>query len=588
MAAVVGSLLVELQADSGQLSKALTAAGYDLTKLEGKTTRSLSKMDSEYSSRFAGMSKSALSFGKSLATGVAAIGIVGIVSGFREIASSVADIGAEAQKAGLSTKAFQELGFVAGQNRIAVDALTDGMKELALRTDEFIISGGKTGSAAEAFKRLGLTVDELKTKIKDPSALLTEIVGKVQSLDKAAQIRIFDELFGGSGGEQMVRLLARGEQGIRDQIKAANDLSIVIDEGVIKRAAEVDAKFQAIATTIGSNLKSAVVSAFSALSEFVESYRDIQNQSNTALDNQISGLGEKRLDLENQILAKQQEQREGIEKLSDTARNLGFENSENSALAGNGGQIDALKKQLSDLAETEAALVDERNKRSTMLKPITVKGDGGYSGGAAVPTTGGAKSDPYKRAVENLREHTEALKAETAAQGALNPLVNDYGFAVAKAAAQQDLLNAAKEGGRTITPELTAEIDKLSTAYANGTLASERLATSQDQIRQRAEEMAALQKEVTSGIVTGFLNGEKAADIFISALKRIGDSLINDVLNNLFKVDGAGGGSIFGSLFGGGFKANTTMGSFLTNGFDDGGPTGSACFTKPEVLPCPR
>lgn len=83
-----------------------------------------------------------------------------------------------------------------------------------MRSDEFIATG--KGPAAEAFGRLGIDAASLKEKLKDPSALFSEIIGKLGQLEKAAQIRIADEIFGGTGGEKFVQLIDQGEAGIRD------------------------------------------------------------------------------------------------------------------------------------------------------------------------------------------------------------------------------------------------------------------------------------------------------------------------------------------------------------------------------------
>ncbi|PLU74415.1 tail tape measure protein, partial [Sinorhizobium medicae] len=181
------------------------------------------------------------------------------VTALRDAASAIASIGDEAHRAGLDVKSFQELKYVAEQNRVGVDALADGIKELNLRADEFIVTGG--GSAAEAFQRLGYSAENLKQKLEDPADLFTEIIGRLGELDKAAQIRIMDEIFGGAGGEQFVQLIEAGEAGIRDTIRAANDLGIVLDEQMIQKAADVDRKFNMLATTVGTKLKSAIVSA---------------------------------------------------------------------------------------------------------------------------------------------------------------------------------------------------------------------------------------------------------------------------------------------------------------------------------------
>ncbi len=233
-----------------------------------------------------------------------ALSLAGLVSGARQAASDIAAIGDEARRAGLSAKAFQELKYVAEQNRIGIDSLTDGIKELNLRADEFISTGG--GAAAEAFQRLGFGAEDLKRKLEDPSALFTEIIGKLEKFDRAAQIRIADEIFGGTGGERFVQMIDQGEAGIRSQIKAANDLGIVLDDQLIARAAEIDRQFNVIANTVGTALKSAIVSAADSLLEFMDEFREFQNRRNSTLESRQAELGLQRLDLENKILAIQE------------------------------------------------------------------------------------------------------------------------------------------------------------------------------------------------------------------------------------------------------------------------------------------
>lgn len=204
----------------------------------------------------------------------------GVVTAIRETARAVAEVGDEAQRAGLSVESFQELKFVAEQNRIGIDALIDGIKELNLRADEFVVTGG--GSAAEAFKRIGLGAESLRDKLKDPSALLAEIIGRVQVLDRSAQIRVFDEMFGGAGGEQFVQLIGQGEKGIRDTVQAANDLGLVMDKELFAKAAAVDRQFNLIATTVSVRLKGAVIEAASAMQGFLSKYNEYQERRNIA------------------------------------------------------------------------------------------------------------------------------------------------------------------------------------------------------------------------------------------------------------------------------------------------------------------
>src|SRR5690606_17427230 len=84
--------------------------------------------------------------------------------------------------------------------------------------------------------------------------------------------------------------------------------------------------------------------------------------------------------------------------------------------------------------------------------------------------------------------------------------------------------------------------------------------------------------------------GKSAADIFSNAMKKVGDHLLNDVLDNIFKIkDACGGGCIFGflgSLFGMGSGISPLASSFISRGgvglFAEGGYTGSGGKHQPK------
>jgi hypothetical protein len=267
------------------LAKAKRAANDNFGAIEKRGKQMTSRLEADLQRSSAKIGGIFSEFGKGIAGGIAAGGIAGIAASVSAAAKGLASIGDEAKRAGLGVKAFQELKYVAEQNRIGVDSLVDGIKELNLRADEFITTGG--GSAAEAFQRLGYDAETLRDKLRDPSALFSEIIGKLGQLDKAAQIRIADEVFGGTGGEKFVQLIGQGEAGIRDTIKAANDLGIVVDESLIKKADELDRKFQAVTTTVGTALKTAIVEAADALGDFIDRFREVENRQQETIVTQL-------------------------------------------------------------------------------------------------------------------------------------------------------------------------------------------------------------------------------------------------------------------------------------------------------------
>jgi tape measure domain-containing protein len=198
------------------------------------------------------------------------------------------------------------------------------------------------------------------------------------------------------------------------------------------------------------------------------------------------------------------------------------------------------------------------NKNTAGFGAGIAGGAPGGSGGGGKGKKGGGRSkgDSFEREIEQIKERTAALQAETLAQAGVNPLIDDYGFAVEKAAAQQDLLNAAKDAGliktaemSAATPELAEKIDQLSTAYANASVAAEQLEDRQDQVKKAADDFRDSAKDITGGFISDLRNGKSAAEALAGALDKVVDKLIDVALNSVFDGAGGGGGGFLGGLF---------------------------------------
>ncbi|MVA36117.1 tape measure protein [Agrobacterium vitis] len=162
-------------------------------------------------------------------------------------------------------------------------------------------------------------------------------------------------------------------------------------------------------------------------------------------------------------------------------------------------------------------------------------------------TSGGdRKENDYASAVEQIQKHTALINAQTAAQAGLNPLVDDYGYAVEKAHAKEELLNAAKQQGLAITPSVEAQINALAEGYASAGVQAEKLAQSQDKARESAQQLRSDAKDVLSGVVSDFRSGASAADTLANAIDKIADKLINSLLDSMLQVNSAGGGHFCG------------------------------------------
>lgn len=172
----------------------------------------------------------------------------------------------------------------------------------------------------------------------------------------------------------------------------------------------------------------------------------------------------------------------------------------------------------------------------------------------------------FKTSLTDLQQRIDLLKLETATQAGLNPLINDYGFAVEKARLKQELLNDAAKAGITITPELRATIDGLAGSYAKASADAQILSESQDQVRERAQEMNDLAKDTFGGFIKDMKAGTSAAEALESALAKISDKLLDIALNAVFDQKG---GLFGGAGASGGAGLLSSIGKIF--GFADGG-----------------
>lgn len=253
-----------------------------------------------------------------------------------------------------------------------------------------------------------------------------------------------------------------------------------------------------------------------------------------------------------------------------------------------GAVIDAAKKNIdeynkevdADMARWTQLANERARQRSADRKDADLGGtrsstSSGFGGGIAGADSGGRKGrsggreNEYEREIQQIKERTAALHAETAALAGLNPLINDYGYSTARAKAAQELLSAAQKAGTAAGKELKdvqqllrGEFDGLSpaarqqaesmlhlaTAYGEAEAAAERLDESQQDLKRRADEMRGLGKDVMSGFISDLRSGASASEALSNALNKVLDKLIDIGLESIFSGKGGlfGGGGLLG------------------------------------------
>jgi len=500
----IGGIHVDLGLSTAQFQKGVT-----------KAKREAAGLGNSLKSSLAGIARN---FGVGLLAGVG--GITGIAAGLRQVASSVAEIRNEAARAGVTTRVFQEWAAVAAKARIPMDALTDAFKELNIRGDEFAQTA--KGSAAEAFQRLGLTPAEGKEKLKAPAELMLLLIERARQLkDTAAATRVFDELFGGTGAERLVALLGQSTDEIRATIDQAHTLGNVLDDEVIAAAAEVDKQFAQIVHTVGQNLRGAIVSAYTALQDFISAFNGFDAQRSARLDEHLAALGQERLDVEREIIRLRERQAAGAGAGDGILGTSLGESTIGEAMADQQRRLEAIQAE-------EAAILKVVEARRKAAEPPASTGTGWTPAPYTPPSTGKStreRADDYERLTLRITEAIAAQVAETEAQRQLNPLVEDYGLAATKARTERELLTAAEKAGKTVTPALRAEIAALAEQYALAGAEAAKLAEEHgkavEDMNFRKDLWLGVAKDFRAALADGKIEMQELGDIAISVLDRI-------------------------------------------------------------------
>ncbi|WP_273772762.1 phage tail tape measure protein [Brucella intermedia] len=520
-----------------QLAKFAQRLDGEATGMERRWGKATKNMDNTMSRGLAKMEGYLSNFGKGLWAGIAAGGFAGITVAIQNVAKSFADLGREAKMAGVNVEDFQRWRYVADQNRIGIDALTDGFKELSLRASEYVTTAGKSGSAADAFRQLGLSPQEVQERIKDPSKFMLELIDRVQRLKNTAKgIQIFDELFGGQGGEQFVQLIEQGREGIAATLKEADAMGVVFDKEWIEKSAEIDRSFNRLATTMGTAVKGAIVEAATALEGFISSWNALNEKS-------VSGL---KAELE--IL------KQGRERLATTQPAGGLQDT----IAGVFGKD--RDSQLAAIAAKEKLINDELERRQAIVLK-TVEIEGAPYKPIAAPTSG-------KSGAEKARE--KAAKQSERERKAVTDLIKELEFEaslVGKTAVDKERMIALRHAGAAATEAEKQKIESLVESTYRANEAHERQ-------KEALQELNDAGRDFAGTLVDGLLDGAKATDVLSNALKGLADRFLNSGLDALFGGGGIGG--VFGSVFGGG-KSDPWAGLRFQNGglpkFSSGTPS---------------
>lgn len=279
------TLGIRLKADGSGLVGEVKLSRQELDKL-GESGKNAARGADQFNNSAKNMTASLSSMRGLLA------GITGgvMVNFWRQSLDVMDNLDDTAVRLGFNVRALQEYQYAFGLAGVSQQQFEIGLTQLS-RTAFDAANGVE--SAQKTFSRLNVQLFDGKGHLRSTEALLVDIADAIAKIpDPAERVAISMELFGRSGA-RFAGALQQGSaelQKLRDQ---ANAMGFVLDESVIKRAAQTNDQFETMSKIIRAQLMTAMldltpiimgianglVVATSKAGAFIDQFREIQNRT---------------------------------------------------------------------------------------------------------------------------------------------------------------------------------------------------------------------------------------------------------------------------------------------------------------------
>jgi hypothetical protein len=546
-------LVVKMSADLSRFEK-------QMLKAQGVSNQAAGRIQKRFKEMNKGINTDFLNLGSGLKSAFATLSVEKVVSTMREVTKSIADIGDAADRLHLSTDEFQRLQFTAQLAGVEAETFANGMKKLALNSSE--ASRGQ-GDLGKLFAANGVSILDQNGKLLSQTQILQKVADLVQNAANEQDQNAIAVAAMGKAGADNLGLLAQGGDAVAAAFGKAATTPIFTEEQ-IRLAQDLDDKFDTLIRKVEVLGKQFVLTETQDIDRFFTAISD----GSFLAGSKLEGLGQKLIDLytyssTHDIFGNLIQGGDAIDRLlAGSGNSSKLPIPLTPANADGKGSLDTVTGAGQLVRSRPPTIIPvDVPKPAVVHKPPTPKAAPGPNG--------------YQQSVQQIQENIALLEAETVAVNANIFSYNGYDAAVKKAQISQGLLNDAKAAGVKITPELRANIDKLSASYVVMQEKLDAAKKQHDDFIQSVESMKALSKDVLGGFISDLKNGVDAVGALENAFGKIADKLIEIAVNNL--VENAFGGALGGSSGGGGILSSL-LGGLL------GGGGGATLYAKGGVM----
>ena len=187
------------------------------------------------------------------------------------------------------------------------------------------------------------------------------------------------------------------------------------------------------------------------------------------------------------------------------------------------GAVRGLKGEMSDVVTEEGVRVQTAGPGTPRPRMAPRDIDFGLPPAARGGGSGGGGSSPgdFERAVQQIRERTEALEAEAVAMLSAADAGEGYARALDMARMRSQLLIAAQREGVEVTGETVEMVERMAVAYADAAERIREIGEAQAEAARRAQAMQSAFEDAFVSFVTGANSARDAARSLLQSLARL-------------------------------------------------------------------
>lgn len=211
----------------------------------------------------------------------AAVSVGAIANAARQTLSWADDLGDLAQTLGVTTEKVQALQYAAVANGSSVEEVNQAMLRFTQAVGDAATAGGPL---LERMQQLGISVRDANGQIMGMGDLLPQVANAIANATTAQEkLSIATDFFGRQAAPSMVRLLGEGAQKLTELEVAARNAGVVLDESMIKKAAEANDKWELLVLTIGTKFKIAIINGIDYMTQLKDAAIDTADYLNKVL-----------------------------------------------------------------------------------------------------------------------------------------------------------------------------------------------------------------------------------------------------------------------------------------------------------------